>query len=62
MFLKDSKAAVIALNEAIRINPNYIEAYSTRGYAFMDLCRYEDAVESFDKIIKINLKLGHQVI
>lgn len=60
-FLKDSKAAVIALDEAIRINPNYVEAYSTRGYALMDLCRYEDAAKSFDKIIRINLEMGHKL-
>ena len=60
-FLKDSKAAVIELDEAIRINPNYVEAYSTRGYAFMDLCRYEDAAESFDQIIRINLEMGHKL-
>ncbi len=60
-FLKDSKAAVIALDEAVRINPNYVEAYSTRGYAFMDLCRYEDAAESFDQIIRINLEMGHKL-
>jgi tetratricopeptide (TPR) repeat protein len=60
-FLKDSKTAVIELDEAIRINPNYVEAYSTRGYALMDLCRYEDAAESFDKIIRINLEMGHKL-
>ncbi len=54
-FLNDSKAAVIALDEAIRINPNHVEAYSTHGYALMDLGRYEDAVKSFDRIITINL-------
>ena len=36
-FLKDSKTAVRVLDEAIRINPNYVEAYNTRGYALMDL-------------------------
>jgi tetratricopeptide (TPR) repeat protein len=60
-FLKDSKAAVIELDEAIRINPNYVEAYSTRGYALMDLYRYEDAAESFDKIIRINLEMGNKL-
>jgi tetratricopeptide (TPR) repeat protein len=60
-FLKDSKAAVIELDEAIRINPNYVEAYSTRGYALMDLCRYGDAAESFDQIIRINLEMGHKL-
>jgi tetratricopeptide (TPR) repeat protein len=60
-FLKDSKAAVKELDEAIRINPSYIKAYDTRGYALMDLCRYEDAVESFDQIIKINLEKGHKL-
>jgi len=60
-FLKDSKAAVIELDEAIRINPNYVEAYSTKGYALMDLCRYGDAAESFDQIIRINLEMGHKL-
>ncbi|CAD8081928.1 unnamed protein product [Paramecium primaurelia] len=53
-FLKDPKAAVNELDEAIRINPKYVEAYDCRGYALMDLHKYEDAVESFDKIIRIN--------
>lgn len=54
-FLKDSKAAIIELDEAIRINPNYIEAYETRGYALMDLGRYKESANCFDKIIRINL-------
>ena len=41
-------------NEAIRIKPNFIEAYANRGGVYNDLGRYNQAIKDLDKAIKFN--------
>jgi len=42
-----------AANIAIKISPNFIEAYSYRGSALMQLFRYEEALLDYDKVLDI---------
>lgn len=41
-------------DKIIQINPQYSEAWNSKGDAFSSLGRYEDALESFDKAIEID--------
>ena len=46
-------AALEQWQKAIKINPNYIEAYNGRGNAYKNLKKFEEAVQSFKKAIQI---------
>jgi len=41
------------LNEAIRLNPNYADAYGDRGAAYADLGQYQLAIEDYNKAIRL---------
>ena len=46
-------AALEQWQKAIKINPNYIEAYNGCGNAYKNLKKFEEAVQSFKKAIQI---------
>ena len=50
-------AALEQWQKAIKINPNYIEAYNGCGNAYKNLKKFEEAVQSFKKAIQIEPKL-----
>lgn len=52
----DYKNAIDTYNEAIKLNPGFVEAWIDKGYALISNGRPEDAVDAFDKAIKIDPK------
>jgi superkiller protein 3 len=38
----------------LKIDPNYYDAWNNKGLALGNLQRYKEAIECFDKAIKIN--------
>ena len=56
--LGESETALRFFNEAIRIKPNFIEAYANRGGAYNDLGRYNQAIKDLDKAIKSNPEMA----
>src|SRR3972149_6408447 len=36
------------------LNPNYVESYNNRGFAYHKKCQYEMAIEDFNKAITLN--------
>src|SRR5262249_32224032 len=40
-------------DEAIRLDPNYADAYSNRGYAFMRKGDYDRAIADFDRVLEL---------
>ena len=40
-------------NEAIRLNPDLVEAYSNRGVAKAELGQYEAAIADYDEAIRL---------
>ena len=53
-YLEKFDAAVEYWSKAIKINPNYIEAYNGRGNAFIKLHNLDEAIINFNQAIKIN--------
>ncbi|TFI53062.1 serine protease [Mastigocladus laminosus UU774] len=51
---KDYKGAIVDLTEAIRLNPNYANAYYNRGLVRGDLGDKQGAVADYTSAIKIN--------
>jgi tetratricopeptide (TPR) repeat protein len=52
----DSQAVVNLLDEAIKLNPNSDRAYYNRGTIFLNLNKYQQAVDDFNKALKLNPK------
>ena len=50
----DYSGAIEDYNQAIRINPNYANAYNFRGLARLLLGEYQAAIEDFNSAIRIN--------
>ena len=44
--------SIVCLNEALKINPDYMKAWRNRGLAIGELDRYKDAVRCVDKALK----------
>ena len=53
-YLEYYESAITDFDEAIRINPDYAEAYYYRGFAKQHLEYYESAITDFDEAIRIN--------
>lgn len=45
--------AIEYFDKAIEIEPNFADALYSKGNALYDLCKYEDAILCFDKVIEI---------
>jgi tetratricopeptide (TPR) repeat protein len=54
----DNQGAIIAYNEAIRLNPNLAEAYNNRGNVRNDLGDKQGAIDDYTLAIKINPNLA----
>ena len=50
----DYEGAIKLYNEAIELNPNFIEAYNNRGDAYYCLEQSELAIQDFSKAIELN--------
>jgi tetratricopeptide (TPR) repeat protein len=49
--LSDPKKAIEYLNNAIRLQPDYADAYNSRGLAYYDLGKYQIAIEDFNQAL-----------
>jgi uncharacterized protein YgiM (DUF1202 family) len=47
-------SAIPEYNEAIRLFPDYTEAYNSRGVAYKRLSQYEQAIANFNEAIRLN--------
>ena len=50
---KEYEAAIASFDQALKIKPDYYQAWRNRGNALDDLGRLEEAVASFDQALKI---------
>ena len=48
------KRAIEDYDEAVKLNPEYAEAYNNRGVAYAGLNRHERAIEDYDVAVKLN--------
>ncbi len=46
--------AIESYDEAIRLNPQFDDAYRNRGRAYTSLQQFEQAIENFDAAIRLN--------
>ena len=51
---KDFSTALDFINKAIKINPNFAEAYNEQGNALNELKKLEEAIKSYNNAININ--------
>jgi tetratricopeptide (TPR) repeat protein len=49
----DSKKAIEYLNEAIKLKPDYVEAFNNRGLAYFNLGQYQRAIEDYDNALRL---------
>ncbi|MCL4854957.1 MAG: tetratricopeptide repeat protein, partial [Bryobacteraceae bacterium] len=42
------------LSKALKLNPTYMAAWGMKGNALLELARYEEAIECFDKCIEVS--------
>jgi tetratricopeptide (TPR) repeat protein len=54
----DYDFAVIEFNKAIKLNPNFAEAYDRRGMVYVKLIKYRKAIKDFNKAIELNLQFA----
>jgi len=54
LYYTDKKGAIEAYNEAIKINPQYADAFRNRGVAKYELGDKQAAIQDYDQAIKIN--------
>ena len=48
--------AIAEYDEAIQLNPQYVDAYTNRGIAHQNLGQYERAIQDYDEAIRLNPK------
>ncbi|MBI3303878.1 MAG: tetratricopeptide repeat protein [Deltaproteobacteria bacterium] len=48
------RQAIAAFDKAIRLKPDYAEAYNGRGIAYDTLAQYERAIKDYDAAIRLN--------
>jgi Flp pilus assembly protein TadD, contains TPR repeats len=49
----DPQKAIGYLNNAIKLQPNYANAYNNRGNAYADLRKYQQAIEDYNQAIRV---------
>lgn len=55
VYLKDFKKAVLFFSESIRKDPEYVEAYFNRGYAYELAGDYRKAYDDYERSLKIKV-------
>ena len=55
---RDLKSSISAYNEALRLKPDYTEAYTNRGNAKGALGRHEDALADYNEVIRLKPDLA----
>ena len=50
------RAAIVELNEAIRLKPDLARAYNARAYAYLRLRDYKNALADCDQALRIDPK------
>lgn len=60
LFISEGKSeeAIKYFDNAIEIDPNYVYAYTQKGYALIFLGNYDEAMSQFDKSIKLDSKFS----
>jgi tetratricopeptide (TPR) repeat protein len=54
----DLQGAIADLDKAITLNPNYAEAYNSRGLTYRALKNYQRAIADYDKAVALNPTLA----
>ena len=49
----DPKKATEYLNNAVKLKPDYVEAYNSRGLAYFNLGKYQLATEDYNKALRL---------
>jgi tetratricopeptide (TPR) repeat protein len=49
----DPKKAIVYLNNAVKLKPDYVEAYNNRGLAYFNLGQYQRAIEDYNKALSL---------
>ena len=55
---KKYSEAIDEFSKAIKLKPNYADAYHVRGIAYAQLGKYDDAIRDYNKAIQINPKFA----
>ncbi|MXZ02097.1 tetratricopeptide repeat protein [Candidatus Poribacteria bacterium] len=50
---KDHSTAISTFDKAIRLDPNYVEAYNRRGTAKYKIGQYIEAISDYDEAISL---------
>ncbi len=53
---EDYQGAISDYNQAIRLNPQLVEAYVNRGWAYDELGDYPQAISDYNQVIRLNPK------
>lgn len=56
--MKDYKTALIGLNKALELDPNFSASYYNRGLVFTCLKKYNEAIQDYDKAIYLAPNYG----
>ena len=56
--LGQHKLAMQYYTEAIRLNPQYAEAYNNRGLAHLNVEQYQRAIQDLDEAIRLDSQLA----
>ncbi|MEH2179983.1 tetratricopeptide repeat protein, partial [Nostoc sp.] len=51
---KDYEGAIADFSQALKLDPNYIDAYYNRGFAYFDLKDYDSAIADFNQALKLD--------
>jgi tetratricopeptide (TPR) repeat protein len=54
-----NQEALNVLNQSLKINPNYAEAYAERGLVYSDLKDYKAALENYNQALRLDSKDWH---
>jgi len=55
---REFKKVIDICNEALKVEPNLVEFYIIRGYAYAELKEFERAIKDYDKAIELNPNLA----